>query len=165
MSTALNLGCGTHHLDIEGYDKTLNVDVRPEVKPDVIADLFSLPVDPASVGLVHMSHVLEHFTGTDGRRLLRYIHTLLEPGGKIWIVVPSLEYASMQILRDGKPNATSYDILFGHQEYPQNFHKFGFTLRSLKEYMEITGLWRTLSCKHQDNKIGIEYKGERCVQG
>lgn len=157
---ALNVGCGTRHADFEGYE-TKNVDLRSEVKPDLIANITELPYRAGEIGLIHLSHVLEHFTGTDGRKLLRYYHALLaRPGGKLWIVVPNLEFAALQILRDGAPNPTTMDILYGHQEYETNFHKTGFTPRSLTDFIERLGLWKIISSEERLDGFEISLKAE-----
>lgn len=161
---AINLGCGTINVDVEGFDKTINVDLRPEVKPDLVADVFSVwdkeEVKSQKVGLVYFSHVLEHFVRAEGRRLIAFVAKNLIPGGKIWIKVPNLEYAMIQILRDGTPNEMSMDILYGHQEYSTNFHKIGFTPRSLRDFVTEQGLFKIESCEAIGSGEEIELKGE-----
>lgn len=156
---ALNVGCGTRHADFEGYE-TKNVDLRPDVKPDLKAAADDLPFAKESVGLIHLSHLLEHFTFVEGRKLLRYYHGLLVQSGKLWIVVPNLEYAAVQIMKDGYPDGTSYDILYGHQEYETNFHKCGFTPRSLKKHVEALGCFKVLSVEERMNGFEISLKAE-----
>ncbi len=161
---ALNLGCGVLNVDVEGFDKTINVDFHKDVAPDLVSDVFKVweseEVKGRKVGLVYMSHVLEHFVRSEGRRLLAHIAKNLIPGGKIWIKVPNLEYASIQILRDGVPSPMTMDILYGHQEYESNFHKIGFTPRSLREFLLEQGLFKIESCEAIGAGEEIELKGE-----
>jgi len=158
---ALNFGAGTKKKEFEGYEKTINVDIRPEVKPDLVADIFAFPKQDQPIGLIYTSHFLEHFGALDGRRIMRQFHDILAPGGKIWTVVPNLEFAAVQILKDGEPNGLSMDILYGHQEYETNFHKYGFTPRSMRKFMEISGLWTNISSKSISNNFEVELKAEK----
>lgn len=157
---AINLGCGTRHAKFDGYEDTLNIDLREDVKPDLIGDIFSIPKDKGKIGLIYISHVLEHFTNGEGRKMLRYFYERLEPEGKLWIKVPSLEHAAIQILRDGVPDGTSMDILYGHQEYDTNFHKTGFTKRSLRRFIDTLGLFKIVSCEDISGGFEIELKAE-----
>lgn len=83
----INLGCGGRYRP----DWT-NVDfiARP---PHVIGHDLSrpLPFAPNRAEMVYASHVLEHFSRSDGLRLLKECHRVLAPGGVIRIVVPDLE--------------------------------------------------------------------------
>jgi hypothetical protein len=158
---AVNVGCGTRHADIEGYEKTLNIDLRSDVKPDVIGDLFNIPKDRGDIGLIYSSHVLEHFNFHDGRNMLRYFHSVLKkPEGKLWVVVPNLEYAAIQIIRDGFPMGISMDILYGHQEYDTNFHKNGFTPWSLREFVGNLRLFKVTSVEERCEGFEISLKAD-----
>ena len=158
---AINVGCGIKHAEFEGYDKTLNVDGRADVKPDVLADVMNMPVARGDVGLIYSSHLLEHFPSSDGRRLVRYWYDLLCPKGKLWIVVPNVEYACVQILRDGEPDGNSMDICLGHQEYATNFHKMIFTPKSLRKFIEVLVIFDIKSCDAITNNFEIELKDEK----
>jgi hypothetical protein len=161
---ALNFGCGTKQHNFEGYEDTVNIDLRDDVKPDMVSDVFSFPKPEKPVGLIYSSHFLEHFSVIDARRVLRKFHELLEPGGKIWMKVPNLEHAAIQILQDGIPSETSMDILYGHQEYETNFHKCGFTPRSFKKFVDISGLWEVKSSEAISNNFEIELKAEKVCE-
>lgn len=51
-----------------------------------------LPYDDGVVGLIFLSHVLEHFDYDVGARLLRECQRVLRPGGKIRIAVPDADH-------------------------------------------------------------------------
>lgn len=161
---AINLGCGHIQVDVEGFEKTVNVDLRKDIDPDLVADVFSVwemeEIKSKKIGLVHLSHVLEHFVRAEGRRLLAHIAKNLIPGGKVWIKVPNLDWASIQILRDGEPSPTTMDIIYGHQEYSTNFHKIGFTPKSLRQFVLEQGLFKIESCEAISGGMEIELKGE-----
>lgn len=74
----LNLGCGDDYR--RGW---VNADVRPEVRPDVVVHMDApyLPFDDEQFDEVLLDNVLEH--STDLFALLREIHRVTEPGGRI----------------------------------------------------------------------------------
>jgi SAM-dependent methyltransferase len=80
---ALNLGCGT---DIRPDFVNLDVAVLPGV--DVVHDLAAegpLPFEDARFGLVVAKDILEHL---DYPRVLRELHRILRPGGRLEITAP-----------------------------------------------------------------------------
>jgi len=85
----LNLGCGNRYVESAAW---LNVDFAVR-HPGVLAiDLRKkLPFGENSFDLVYHSHVLEHFTCAEAKRLLDECYRVLKPGGIIRIVVPDLE--------------------------------------------------------------------------
>lgn len=157
---ALNIGCGMRQAKIRGY-KTVNLDLRTEVKPDAVAEAGRLPFGSGTVGLAHLSHLLEHFTRQDGRRLLLSVWDhLAKPGGKLWVVVPNIEWACLRVLRSGDIDPISMDVFWGHQEYDTNFHKTGFTRQSLRLFVESLGKYNVLSCETVRDNSDIELKAE-----
>jgi predicted SAM-dependent methyltransferase len=83
----VNLGCGSRfHKDWINYDFVSN-------NPQIIAtDLSSgIPEANNSVDVTYSSHVLEHFTKTQGVQFIQECYRILKPGGTIRIVVPDLE--------------------------------------------------------------------------
>ncbi len=89
MAKYLNLGCGNRYVESAAW---LNVDFAVR-HPGVLAiDLRKkLPFGENSFDLVYHSHVLEHFTCAEAKRLLDECYRVLKPGGIIRIVVPDLE--------------------------------------------------------------------------
>lgn len=87
---ALNLGCGQRfHPDWTNIDKV----ARPGVR---VHDLSQrMPFTAEEFDVVYLSHVLEHFSKTEGIDLLRECNRVCRRGGVIRIVVPDLE----QIIR------------------------------------------------------------------
>ncbi len=79
----LNLGCG--RFPKKGF---INVDVDPEVQPDVIHDLnvFPYPFRDNEFEWVEANHVLEHLD--DPFRAMKEIHRITRPGGIVVIRVP-----------------------------------------------------------------------------
>ena len=134
---ALNIGCGNHKIEFEGYD-TKSVDIRPEVQPDVVADLNALPFEKNSIDLIYSSHVLEHVGRTELYQVFRHWRSLLTENGRLITIIPDLTVAAIELL-SGTTNPSTWDILFGAQNYKENFHKSGFTAPALQAFLEKYG--------------------------
>lgn len=81
--TGANLGCGEDH-----RDGLVNVDVRPTVDPDVVADLDERPwpFDDGELDFVLMDNVLEHLDDTEAS--IRELARVIEPGGRAVVAGP-----------------------------------------------------------------------------
>jgi SAM-dependent methyltransferase len=80
----LNLGAGKSRM--EGY---LSVDSIPFEGLDVVANLNDpWPWGDNTVSDIHMSHVLEHFTGDERVHIFNEMYRVLIPGGKAAIITP-----------------------------------------------------------------------------
>jgi predicted SAM-dependent methyltransferase len=86
-SRYLDLGCGANaHADYINLNYTWNRGV------DICWDLRrGIPLPDRSLAGIFSEHCLEHFDAEDGLALLRECHRVLEPGGRIRIVVPDGE--------------------------------------------------------------------------
>jgi SAM-dependent methyltransferase len=93
----LNIGCGIDRITRPG--KWVNVDMNPDVRPDVVVnlgedDLISVLAasgQPILYDFVVASHVLEHLRGKPLFDLIANVYDLLKPGGRLLAVTP---YAS-----------------------------------------------------------------------
>lgn len=87
----LNVGCAKYPL--EGY---INIDKNPKSKADVVMDVRKgLPYSDSSVQDVVASHFLEHLTYDEAMDFLDEVHRVLIPGGYLTLVVPVLEFATI----------------------------------------------------------------------
>ncbi len=97
---------------------------------DVTAQMWDLPFPDGSVDEIWTSHALEHVPRE------RVIPTLTEwvrvlcPGGKATISVPDLDYATRYWSRH-RGEEWALQMLFGNQLHEGEFHKTGWTSRSL----------------------------------
>ena len=83
----LNLGCGAT-ID----RRWVNLDVKSENPSVMEHDLNrGIPFSEEQFDAVYLSHVLEHFSATNGQRLLRECFRVIKPSGIIRVVVPDLE--------------------------------------------------------------------------
>ncbi len=92
----VNLGCGSKY--VPGM---VNIDGNIFRKKDIWLDVtLGLPFRDNSVHGVYSSHLLEHLSVQDVRRLLTECNRVLKPGGALRLVVPSLEYAIQAYIQD-----------------------------------------------------------------
>jgi hypothetical protein len=80
----LDLGCGKNKRP--GFT---GVDRRAFEGVDVVTDLTTAwPWADSSVDEIHMSHILEHFTGVERVHIFNEMHRVLVKGGKAQIITP-----------------------------------------------------------------------------
>ena len=81
----LNLGSGEMVLD--GWD---NVDIADN-GGGVDLSIFPWPFADESASEILASHIVEHFTKSDGRRFLQECYRVLMPGGALFLAVPDMD--------------------------------------------------------------------------
>ena len=80
----LHLGCGSRRAP--GF---CNVDITPQPSVDIVDDVARLGrFQDNYAELIYACHVLEHFSHSEARTVLRSWYRVLEPGGEIRISVP-----------------------------------------------------------------------------
>jgi len=92
----LNFGCGTR------YDtRWNNIDFHSESNDVTRVNLLTtgFPFPDNSFDAVYSSHVLEHFSKSEGSFLISEAYRILRPGGVLRIVVPDLEGSCLEYLR------------------------------------------------------------------
>ena len=90
----LHLGCSEKKI----YD-FLNIDIREEVKPDIVDDIFKLEkFGKESVDLIYACHVLEHADFKQAKETLNRWCEILKPGGKLRIAIPDIEKVCAALL-------------------------------------------------------------------
>jgi predicted SAM-dependent methyltransferase len=95
---------------------------------DIVCDFWDLPtkVKPESCEEIHATHVLEHFPMARVDEMFRLLHSLLKPGGKLYIEVPNFQWHAEEILKNPK-NRQIIRYAFGGQKDKYDFHYNGFT--------------------------------------
>lgn len=125
----LRLNVGAGHVAMDNY---VNVDLRELPGIDVVAPVDNLPFEPNSITEIFSSHVLEHFAELELRRkLLPYWYSLLKRGGTFRAIVPDLEAMTAAYAQGELDFATLRAVVYGGQEYENDFHFTGFTPDSL----------------------------------
>lgn len=85
----LNIGCGFTYSNLPEW---VNMDFIKTGEEVIAHNLLSgIPFNDDSFELVYHSHVLEHFSKTDGEKLLLECFRVLKPKGVLRIAVPNLE--------------------------------------------------------------------------
>jgi len=140
----LNLGCGLDKR--EGY---VNIDSRESVKPDLVLDLEKNLLKmfrDNSIDEMLMKDFLEHLSWRVIEVFLRECWRVLKRGGRVFIQTPNLEAIFKRVVLDPDYKfgnlqgwkAISFWI-YGEQNYPENLHKCGFTISTLKRLLEESG--------------------------
>jgi predicted SAM-dependent methyltransferase len=69
----------------------INIDIRPKVRPDVVADVLDLPFANESAAAIYAGHVLEHLERDEVDIAAGELIRVLEPGARILVVGPDTE--------------------------------------------------------------------------
>jgi predicted SAM-dependent methyltransferase len=128
----LNLGCGTYQP--EGF---IHVDLRPLPGVDVVCDVS----DPAAMKqfrgaeYILASDVIEHLPREIANATLALWVDLLGSDGTLEVWCPDFRHAIAI-----HPDARCELLLYGGQDYPENFHRCGFTLATMQQKFTDLGL-------------------------
>jgi len=146
----LNLGC--YNKKFHGF---INVDIRPEVNPDVIDDCSKLETfEPNSISLIYASHFFEHLDFKQGNEAIKRYYELLIPGGILRLAVPDMEavFAHYFYWKDLK---LLYSALWGSQKHDFDKHLSGYDEKTLTELFINTGFQKVEKWKWQDVEHGF----------
>jgi SAM-dependent methyltransferase len=162
---SVHLGAGSAQLD--GW---VNIDVWPS---QLSLDFrWGLPFGDTSAERVYLSHTLEHLPYPTGvMELLREIHRVLRPGGKIRIVVPDIEAAIKAYVAndrrffegrresawpewDIRTRMESFLGYAGVGPHPGMFglaHKFGYDFETVSRVLEDAGFTSIVRSSYQES--------------
>ena len=154
----LNLGCG-----LDKREDCVNLDARKDVNPDVVWDLEKLPLPfkDEEFDEIIARDVIEHITFHKTEALLKELYRILKHGGRIYIQVPDLEAIAKKVIFN--PDFCYGDLcgwkaisfwVYGAQDYPENTHKAGFTIPTLKRLLESIGF--VVEDIHNDGGTNIQ---------
>lgn len=135
----LDLGCGPVHWNFGNEGKVIRVDIREECEPDWRGDVTLLPFGNEEFDIVFSSHTLEHIPRDDVDRALNEWVRVLKQGGEIRLILPNIAWAADRI-KEGIVNNDVLNVLYGSQEYKENFHRVGFTPKVIAGLLEERGL-------------------------
>jgi len=109
----LNLGCGS-----KIHPDWINIDFAPALNDVLKYNLLEkLPLDDDCIKYIYHSHVLEHFSESDGIVFLKECFRLLQNGGILRIVLPDLENIARSYINliDKKDKYTENDFYKFHR--------------------------------------------------
>lgn len=138
----LHLGCGT-----KVHPNFVNIDGNIRYRPDMWLDLRNgLPFPTQSVDRVYACHVFEHFYWDELVGIFRECFRVLQHGGGIRILVPSVELAVQAYLegdRDWFPEfPTAFDSLGGRFVnflFCDGQHRLAFDFSFIVEALSMSG--------------------------
>jgi len=145
-SMKLHVGCGDKHLP--GFT---NIDIRFLPNVDVVDNAMYLrKFKDTPITEIYACHVLEHFTRWDVKAVLNRWYLLLRPGGILRIAVPSFEAIIEAYMEDAVNMENLLGLLYGGQDYAENFHHHCWDFESLEKCLYGVGFeevreydWRT----------------------
>lgn len=153
MSVKLHIGCGTKRLN--GF---INIDCRylPSVDEIQNAELLRA-YSPNSVDMIYCSHVLEHFSRWRYKHVLQRWFEILKPQGILRLAVPDFSKICEHYLKH-KNISILMGLLYGGQDYPENYHYVTFDYMSLEQTLKQVGFkevnlwdWKTTEHCHVDD--------------
>jgi len=146
-----NLGCGE---DIrEDY---VNIDSRDIENLDIRADIRNLVFIPDETVEEFLCYdVLEHFSFLDTAAILSHWISKLKPGGQIIVRVPDIEKILHNFVHGELPVFEAQRLVFGGQDYPQNFHFAGFTEGTLEGLLLGCGCSEVVQAIREDDSHNV----------
>jgi SAM-dependent methyltransferase len=120
----------------------VRVDIDPDTRPDVVADLTDLsPIPDHTADVVWASHCVEHLFRHQVETAFREIRRILKPEGMAFIFVPDLQAVAKVIAEDRLQEViydsaagpiTAHDVVFGFGKDVEHgrvhmAHRTGFT--------------------------------------
>lgn len=110
---------------------------------DFVGDVRDLgSFEPECCEQVYCSHVLEHIPQAELFAVLKGIHRILQPGGRLYVSVPDLEILCRLFLDpqfDGAERFEIMRIIYGGQVNSFDYHFIGLTLEFMIEYLKHAG--------------------------
>lgn len=125
----LNLGSGQRRFG-KGW---VNVDLQTVHPPDVVGDMFRLPVKDGSVGVVVSHHTLEHLWQPSVKEFVAETYRVLEKGGSLLVFVPDIrELARRWLLGQITDFVYCVNLYGAYMGNPADMHRWGYWQRTLK---------------------------------
>lgn len=134
----LNLGCGKVR-----WQNWINVDYK---NADVNTDLRALPFEDNHADAIAAIHVLEHFYQWEAGDLIQEWKRVLKPDGKLILELPCMDKVLKHMIQCVEQNVPmianfTWFAFWGDPQYkdPHMCHKWGYSLTSIKEFLENNG--------------------------
>lgn len=128
------VGCG----DKKVIKESIGIDIRKTGEIDIVADARNLPFKENCFYHVYSSHVIEHFSHIEVKDVLREWIRVLKEGGTFELRCPDLR--ARALIFSINPSWENLRNIYGDQDYPENYHKCGFSYKIAKEVLEEFGI-------------------------
>lgn len=116
----IRLHLGSDTKKIPGF---VNVDIRPDVNPDIVANVTKLSqIRDNSVAEIYYCHGLEHLKYRQVPGALKEWKRVLVPGGILRLAVPDMAVLAWMTSQANVPLRLVRGAISGGQEYPDNIH-------------------------------------------
>lgn len=159
----LNIGCaGWDTLGVVGRGETwpqakeIGLDLNPDQKPDVVADMRHLPFKDECLYGVLASHVLEHVPLHEVGVALKEMNRVLRPQGELVVHVPDMRFLAKKILHDGMTPFLNR-MVYSEPDRPFQAHLCGFDVPLLVAAIRLAGFEETGAVS---GLIHIEWQGQ-----
>jgi len=124
----LHLGCGNKHID-----NYINIDIRYLPGVDEVNNVkFLRNYKNDSVDEIYCCHTLEHFGRWEYKDVLKRWFEILKPGGIMRLAVPDFK-SICEYYTKTNDLKTLIGLLYGGQDYDENFHYMTFDFELLKD--------------------------------
>lgn len=165
----LHAGCGGAPLPDYfrqlGNVQETRLDINPEMKPDVVANLTDMG-DIGEFDALYCAHCVEHLYPHEILMALSEFRRVLKPGGYAVVVVPDLEglEVSDRVLytTEAGLEVTAFDLFYGHRKLteaqPYMAHHSGFTAALLTQAMRDAGFSVAPAKRSEYNLVVIGVK-------
>lgn len=124
----LDIGSGGFSSD----ETFISVDLYTDA--DIQAPMWSIPLPDDSVDVIWSDHALEHVPKEGVVPTLCEWGRLVKPGGNIQFFVPDLEWCLLWWLRH-QTTGWDMDVLYGNQNHPGEFHRTGYSMDIILDYI------------------------------
>lgn len=126
----IHLGCGD--IILNGW---INIDARNADHIHIHTDQIDLKeFADNSVGVIYLSHVLEHFDFNEAHNLIELFFKKLKPGGALIISVPDFN-ALVKVYSINSNLEIVKRALMGGQDYAYNYHKSVYNFELLNNIL------------------------------
>ena len=146
----LHLGSGIKRL--KGF---LNVDLDPNVNPDIIADLRDLPFDDSSVDEIYACAVIEHFGRHEQKSVLSEWYRILRPGSYLYLSTTDFEQCARHYL-ENKSISSILGLVMGGQKSIYDHHGMIYDFCSLENLMLEAGFSNIKRYDWRSYDVGIQ---------
>lgn len=166
----LHVGCGNARKSqtVKGFMSDewheIRLDSNPDVAPDVVASMTSMPMIPdGAVKAVFSSHNIEHLLWHQIQEALAEFHRVTDDTGFLVITCPDLQSIARLVMDDKLLDVayvspagpvTPFDMMYGMRSMlagPEYFmaHRSGFTLKTLLASVQQAGFSSCLGVRRE----------------